>query len=251
MLTINNNPDISCPNATWNGVSANYCDGTASDDVVAHEWGHAYTQYTSNLVYAYESGALNESFSDVWGETVDLLNNYEDEGENLALRSSSSSSVRWIQGEDASAFGTTGIRDMWDPTKKNDPDKVTASNFWCDSGDNGGVHINSGIPNHAYALLVDGGTFNGQTIAGLGFTKAAHIFFRAQSEYLTSTSGFADFADAIEASCTDLIGINLEGISMTETPAGPSGEIITTADYTEVTKTLLAVELRTENAMCL
>jgi len=136
---------------------------------------------------------------------------------------------------------------MWDPTKKNDPDKVTASNFWCDSGDNGGVHINSGIPNHAYALLVDGGTFNGQTIAGLGFTKAAHIFFRAQSEYLTSTSGFADFADAIEASCTDLIGINLEGLSMTETPAGPSGEIITAADYTEVAKTLLAVELRSDN----
>lgn len=246
MITINNNPNINCPNATWNGVSANYCDGTASDDVVAHEWGHAYTQYNSNLVYAYESGALNESFSDVWGETVDLLNDYEDEGENLNLRSNSRSSVRWKMGEDASAFNGA-IRDMWDPKKNGDPDKVTASNFWCDSGDNGGVHINSGIPNHAYALLVDGGIFNGQTITGLGFTKAAHIFFRAQSEYLTSTSGFADFADAIEASCNDLIGINLEGISMTSTPAGPSGEIITAADLTQVTNTLIAVELRTDN----
>ena len=86
MVTINNNPDIDCPNATWNGVSANYCDGTASDDVVAHEWGHAYNQYTANLIYSYESGALNESFSDIWGETIDLLNNYQDDGEDVSVR---------------------------------------------------------------------------------------------------------------------------------------------------------------------
>jgi hypothetical protein len=109
------------------------------------------------------------------------------------------------------------------------------------------VHINSGIPNHTYALIVDGGTFNGQTITGLGFTKASHIFWRVQSEYLTQTSRFSTFADAIEAACSDLIGINLEGLSTTETAAGLSGEIITAADYNEVIKALLAVELRTEN----
>ncbi len=248
MVTINNNPDIDCPNATWNGVSANYCDGTAADDVVAHEWGHAYNEYTSNLIYAYQSGALNEAFSDIWGETIDLLNNYNDDGEDLSLRSVNPSSLRWIASEDATAFGTGGIRDMWDPTKFDDPGKVSDSDYHCLESDNGGVHINSGIPNHAYALIVDGGTFNGQTISGLGFVKAAHIFWRAESEYLTSTSDFTNFADAIEASCTDLIGINLQGLSTTDTPAGLSGETITAADYNEVVKALIAVELRNDNA---
>ena len=246
MVTINNNPDISCPNATWNGVSANYCDGTASDDVVAHEWGHAYNQYTANLIYSYESGALNESFSDIWGETVDLLNNYQDDGEDVSVRTGSTVTGRWQMGEDATAFGGA-IRDMWDPTIFGHPNKITASNYWCETGDNGGVHINSGIPNHAYALIVDGGSFNGQTITGLGFTKAAHIFWRAQSQYLTQTSGFSTFADAIEASTNDLIGIVLEGLSTTETAAGTSGESITASDYNQVVKALIAVELRTEN----
>lgn len=244
MIIINNNPDINCPNATWNGVSTNYCDGMGTDDIVAHEWGHAFTQYTANLIYSYESGALNESFSDIWGETIDILNNYEDEDEDLSIRTGSNNSVRWKCGEDSEG-GI--IRDMWDPTLHNNPGKVTDNQYYCEPGDNGGVHYNSGIPNHAYALIVDGGTYNGQTIAGIGFTKAVHIFWRALSEYLTQTSGFSTFADAIEASTTDLIGINLEGLSTTETPAGLSGEVITSADYNEVLKALLAVELRSEN----
>ena len=246
MVTINNNPDIDCPNATWNGVSANYCDGTASDDVVAHEWGHAYNQYTANLIYSYESGALNESFSDIWGETIDLLNNYQDDGEDVSVRTGSTVTGRWQMGEDATAFGGA-IRDMWDPTIFGHPNKITASDYWCETGDNGGVHINSGIPNHAYALIVDGGSFNGQTINGLGFTKAAHIFWRAQSQYLSQTSGFSTFADAIEASTNDLIGIALEGLSTTETAAGTTGESITASDYNQVVKALIAVELRAEN----
>ena len=72
MRTVNNDPRISCPNANWNGVTTNYCNGVTSDDVVSHEWGHAYTEYTSGLIYQYQSGALNESYSDVWGETLDL-----------------------------------------------------------------------------------------------------------------------------------------------------------------------------------
>lgn len=245
MRTINNNPNISCPNANWNGVTANYCNGTASDDVIAHEWGHAYTEYTSGLIYAYESGAMNESFSDIWGETVDLLNNYEDEDEDFSLRTGCYSSDRWRMGEDATAFGGA-IRDMWNPNCNGDPGKVTDGQYYCGTGDGGGVHSNSGIPNHAYALLVDGGTYNGQTISGIGFTKAAHIFWRAQSSYLTATSDFYSLADALEASCSDLLGINIEGLS-TSAPIGLSGEIITTSDYNQLVNTLLAVELRTEN----
>ena len=245
MRTINNNPNISCPNANWNGVTANYCNGTASDDVIAHEWGHAYTEYTSGLIYAYQSGAMNEAYSDIWGETIDLLNNYEDADDDNSLRTACNSSDRWRMGEDATAFGGA-IRDMWNPPCNGDPGKLTDGNFYCGTGDGGGVHSNSGIPNHTYALLVDGGTYNGQTINGIGFTKAAHIFWRAQSEYLTATSDFYSLADALEASCTDLLGINLEGLS-TAAAVGPSGEIITTSDYDELVKVLLAVELRMDD----
>ena len=251
MRTINNNPNISCPNATWNGVTANYCDGTASDDVIAHEWGHAYTQFTSNLIYAYQPGAINESYSDIWGETVDILNNYQDTGENLAIRTDAScnNTQRWKIGEDATAFGGA-IRDMWNPTCNGDPGKVSDTQYLCGSSDNGGVHVNSGIPNHAYALLVDGGVYNNYTINSLGFVKAAHIFWRAQSVYLTSTSDFANLADALEASCADLLGINLEGLSTTSTPVGPSGQVISTSDCQAVANAIFAVELRVNPVAC-
>src|SRR5690349_1427099 len=81
MITVNNDPTIACPNANWNGVTTNYCDGVTSDDVVAHEWGHAYTEYTHGLIYQWQPGALNESYSDIWGETLDLINGREDEDE--------------------------------------------------------------------------------------------------------------------------------------------------------------------------
>lgn len=243
MRTINNNPNVSCPNATWNGFTANYCDGTATDDVIAHEWGHAYTQFTNDLIYSYQSGALNEAYSDIWGETIDLINNYEDADEDLSLRTGCDSSDRWRIGEDASAFGGA-IRDMWDPTCDRDPGKLSDDEYFCGSDDDGGVHFNSGVPNHVYALVVDGGTYNGQTINGLGLTKAAHIFWRVQSVYLTSSSDFIVFADALEAACADLVDVNLEGLSTTSVAAGPSGEIITVADCQEIAKAIQATELR-------
>ena len=87
------------------------------------------------------------------------------------------------------------------------------------------MHTNSGVPNHGYALLVDGGTYNGQTVSGIGLDKAAHIYWRAQSVYQTPTTNFADHADALEASCTDLIGQTAERPQHERTPAGPSGQI--------------------------
>ena len=63
-----------CPNASWNGIFISFCPGLTTDDVTAHEWGHAYTQFTNNLIYQWQPGALNESYSDIWGEVVDLIN---------------------------------------------------------------------------------------------------------------------------------------------------------------------------------
>ena len=83
---------------------------------------------TSDLIYAFESGALNEAYSDIWGETIDLLNNYNDEGEDLSSRTDCTNSLRWKMGEDTSS-GI--IRDMWNPNCNNDPGKVSDSNFVC------------------------------------------------------------------------------------------------------------------------
>jgi hypothetical protein len=105
MVTINNDPNVGCPNANWNGISANYCTGVASDDIVAHEWAHAYTEHTSGLIYAWQAGAMNEAYSDIWGETVDQLNGYFDNAESNALRNGCASSAKWQIGEQASAFG--------------------------------------------------------------------------------------------------------------------------------------------------
>lgn len=241
-----------CPNAFWYLGETHYCIGLATDDIVAHEWAHAYTEYTSNLIYAWQPGALNEAYSDIWGETVDLLNSTGltpgDVGDDI-LRTDCNNSIRWKEGEDALIVGGP-IRDMWDPTCNNDPGKVSDTEYFCDSDDSGGVHSNSGIPNHVYALLVDGGTYNGQTINALDFTKAAHIFWRAQETYLTPTSDFAVFGSAIQQSCQDLIGIDLEGLSLTATPAGLSGEIITAADCQQVAAAALATELTLEPTQC-
>lgn len=74
-------------------------------------------------------------------------------------------------------YGFIGaIRDMYTPTCYGNPGKVSDTQYVCTfAGDNGGVHGDSGVPNHAYALLVDGGSYNGQNISAIGLTKAAHI----------------------------------------------------------------------------
>ena len=126
----------------------------------------------------------------------------------ITLGVGTDNSVRWLMGEDATAVGLTGaLRDMWNPRCFGNPGKVSDTfEYTCSTADGGGVHTNSGVPNHGYALLVDGGTYNGQTVGGIGLTKAAHIYFRAMSVYQGPATDFADHADALEQSCSDLIG---------------------------------------------
>ncbi|MCE6988254.1 M4 family metallopeptidase [Dyadobacter sp. CY323] len=247
MMTVDNIPN-GCPNANWNGISANFCSGGATDDIVAHEWAHAYTEHTSGLIYAWQAGALNESYSDIWGETVDQLNGYFDAGENNAQRNGCASSTKWQIGEQASNFGGA-IRDMWDPTCKGSPGKVSDPQYSCSPADHGNVHSNSGIINHAFALLADGGNYNGQNITAIGLTKAAHIFWRAQSSHITSTTDFAAQADILEAVLTELIGIDLAKLSTSTMQAGLSGEKITASDLIQLKKVISAVEMRANGCL--
>jgi bacillolysin len=236
-----------CPNAYWNGISTNYCPDFDADDVVSHEWGHAYTQFTHNLIYSYQSGALNESYSDIFGETADLLNGVDAEGGSNNDQPMPDGQ-RWQMGEDVNVFNQPALgilRNMWDPTTFGQPDKTTSANYSCGSGDGGGVHANSGVPNHAYAMLVDGKAFNGQTVQGIGFVRALAIYYRAMTVYQTPTTDFALHADALEASCDDLIGQPLNGISTSSATGGVSPDVINHNDCQQVAKAMLAVEMRT------
>jgi bacillolysin len=153
-----------CPNAFWNGSQMIYCTGLAVDDVVGHELTHGVTENTSALLYYYESGAINESLSDVWGEFVDLGNSAGDD----------SPSARWLIGEDLPP-SIGAIRDMADPPVLGHPDTMSSPYYYYLSSDNGGVHFNSGINNKAAYLMTDGDIFNGYTVNGLGIGKVAYI----------------------------------------------------------------------------
>jgi len=185
-------------NASWSGVYnvMLYGDGCVivADDVVAHELTHGVTDYESDLVYAYQSGAINESLSDTWGEFVDLTNG----------RGTDTAGTRWQIGEDAFAV----IRDMEDPTLYSDPDRMGSPFYYTGSNDNGGVHTNSGVGNKATFLITDGGSFNGYNISGLGIDLAAMIYYEVQTNILTSGSDYADLGRGLIQACRNLIGTN-------------------------------------------
>jgi Zn-dependent metalloprotease len=253
-----------CPNAYWNGQTTNYCPDITGDDVVSHEWSHAYTEYTHGLIYSYQSGALNESYSDIFGETVDLLNGVDGAGgtdnEHVAVYDDSNGvplavggGVRWRIGEDVRSLNQPALgilRDMYQPAVYGNADKVSSENYTCGSTDNGGVHNNSGVPNHAYALLVDGGTFNNQTVNGIGLTKATAIYFRAESVYQTPTTNFANHEQSLRAAAADLLGARLYELSTSVTTRTPSTQTINQSDITELGKAMAAVEMSTAGGRC-
>lgn len=121
---------------------------------------------------------------------------------------------------------------MADPTLFDDPDKITSGNYVLDQalGDSGGVHSNSGVANRFFSLLVDGGSFNGESVAGIGLEKAARIVYQANTGYMTSGSDYGDLADSIDAACADLTGQHSIG-------AG---------DCAEASKAISAVEMRVD-----
>lgn len=184
-----------CPNAFWDGTQMVYCDGYAdADDVVGHELTHGVTDNESDLLYYYESGAINESLSDIWGEFIDLSN----------ATGNDSPSVRWLLGEDMPGGGA--FRDLQFPGDFDQPDRMTSELYWTSPRDSGGVHYNSGVSNKAAYLMTDGDTFNGITVTGLGITKTAKIYYEAQTNLLTSGANYADLYDILYQGCLNLVG---------------------------------------------
>ncbi|MGB9594000.1 MAG: M4 family metallopeptidase, partial [Anaerolineae bacterium] len=210
------------PNAFWNGQQMAYGQGyAAADDVVAHELSHGVTHHESHLFYYMQSGAINEAFSDIWGELVDLTNG----------KGNDSPGVRWLMGEDLpDGWG----RSMSNPPLKNQPDKMTSSYYYCGEQDNGGVHYNSGVANKAAYLMVDGGSFNGKTVTGIGIQKTAKIFYEVNANLFTSGSDYQDLYDCLLQACTNLVGT-----------AG-----ITAADCQQVRNAVDAVEMNRQPTSC-
>ena len=186
-----------CPlaNAFWNGTQMVYGEGySRADDVVGHELTHAVVNYSANLFYYMQSGALNESYADIFGESMDQTNN----------RGNDSASVKWELGEDLPGGA---IRNLANPRMYGNPGKVSDPEWHTDqNSDAGGVHINSGVPNRAFALMVDGGTFNGRSVTAIGLQAAGKIQYRALTRYLTSGANFLDNYKALLQACQDLIG---------------------------------------------
>ncbi len=184
------------PNAYWDGTQMVFGEGfAAADDVVGHELTHGVTENESALFYYMQSGAINESFSDIWGEFIDQWNGKGDD----------SPKEKWLIGEDLPAsIGV--IRNMKNPPAYKDPDSMLSSYYYCKAGDNGGVHTNSGVNNKAAYLMTDGGTFNGYTINPLDMEKVAKIYYEVQTNLLTSGADYQDLADALYQACVNLIG---------------------------------------------
>lgn len=192
--------DAGFANAFWDGDQMTYGDGSGSMgpltaiDITGHEISHGLTTFTADLVYQDEPGALNESFSDIFGVSVEWFANPP--------------TADWTMGED---IGTT-IRSMSNPNAYGDPDTYFGTN-WAPLGgaDNGGVHTNSGVQNFWYYLLVNGGSGtndNGDnySVTGLGLDNAGDIAFRNLTVYLTTSSQYADARFYAIQSAIDLFG---------------------------------------------
>jgi len=206
MLTIVNYSGEGDNNAYWDGsriVVWSWSTGWRSlagcPDVIAHEWGHAITETTSNLVYQKEAGALNESFSDMMGAAFEFYHPELDEGD-------------WDVGENGQTSGS-GFRSMEDPHSAGDPDFYgTTDPYWYDVdgctpsyfNDYCGVHTNSGVGNKWFFLLSDGGTHHSVTVTGIGVQNAIMVAYRANALYWTSNTDYHQAALATISAANDL-----------------------------------------------
>ena len=200
-------------NAFWNGEQMVYGDGdedlpeserlfnrfTIALDVIGHELTHGITQFEADLAYWEQPGALNESFSDVFGS---LVKQYQ--------RQQTADQADWIIGEGLFSPNVkgVGIRSMKapgtaydDPILGKDPQPAHMTDYVTTVEDNGGVHINSGIPNHAFYVTAI-------TIGGNSWEKAGRIWYRTMADKLSASSKFQDAADLSFEAAGELYGKN-------------------------------------------
>jgi len=193
-------------NAFWNGAQMVYGDGdgkifnrfTKAIDVIGHELTHGVTQYTAKLEYQDQSGALNEHISDVFGSIV----------KQYSLKQSAVQ-ADWLIGQGLFTPKIRGValRSMKspgtaydDPLIGKDPQPATMNDYNDAADDNGGVHINSGIPNHAFYLIAT-------DIGGYSWEKSGMIWYKTL-DLLEKNSDFEDMAACTFEAAGNLFGNN-------------------------------------------
>jgi Zn-dependent metalloprotease len=198
--------DVAFNNAFWNGKQMVFGDGdgvifrdfTICLDVIGHELTHGVTEHESGLVYEGQSGALNESLSDVFGS---LVKQYAASPQN------NSATADWLIGE--GLLGPTikgkALRSMKepgtaydDPRLGKDPQPAQMSDFVDTADDNGGVHINSGIPNRAFYLCA-------AELGGYAWSEAGRIWYTSLNRFPPDSS-FQQAADITYATAGELYG---------------------------------------------
>ena len=192
-------------NAFWNGSFFTYGDGNGTNrgplvslDIVGHEVTHGVVEHSAGLIYRNHSGALNESFADIFGEAI----------ENYARGSND-----WLIGGDIGVNGNTGqFRSVQNPNQFNDPDTYLGDYWFVGNGDQGGVHTNSGVQNKWFYILTSGEAGTNDTghtydVTGVGIDDASAIAYRNLTQYLTANSTYpAARVGAVQASI-DLFGV--------------------------------------------
>lgn len=163
-----------------------FCAGMSqAKDIVAHELAHLVTRSTARLEYHDQPGALNESYSDIFGALVD---------------------GNWVIGEGYPHNDVKEIRRYLDNPHASpsgwQPDSI--GEYLDMSADYGGVHYNSGIWSRVAVLIADGGTFHSGTVTGIGRQKLALISYATLTTRLVATSGFYEAADETLDACYDL-----------------------------------------------
>ena len=198
--------DADYDNAFWNGAQMVYGDGdgtifqrfTKCLDVIGHELTHGVTQYEAGLAYQDQSGALNESISDVFGSMVKQWK-----------KKQTADKADWLIGEGLLAKGINGValRSMKepgtaydDPHIGTDPQPAHMKDYVKGSADNGGVHTNSGIPNHVFYLVAT-------ALGGRSWEKAGKIWYDTLCNILQANASFADFANGTIRSAGILFGV--------------------------------------------
>jgi hypothetical protein len=199
-------------NAFWTGSFAAYGAGDGESrgsygtiDVVGHELSHGVTEYAANLVYRGESGALNESFSDIFGAAIEFYAEGLDRGD-------------WLLGEDIYT-GLGSIRSMENPKALSDPDTYLGEH-WIATNlniDGGGVHTNSGVQNHWFYLLTEGGSGENDDgisyqVTGIGLDDASAIAYRNLTNYLLPVSRYMDAATYSIQAAEDLFGLESQQV---------------------------------------
>jgi Zn-dependent metalloprotease len=191
--------DYNYVNAFWDGTAMWYGDGDGTSytaltatEVVGHEITHGVTENSAALVYSSESGALNESFSDIFGTVIDFYAN--------------PSTANYLMGDQISTSGIP-FRSMSNPNQYQCPDTYLGD-YWDPFEE---VHTNSGVMNFWFYLLTEGGTGvndNGDSynVNGIGMDKAAQIAFRTLTSYLTPNSPYSDARLYSIQAATDLFG---------------------------------------------